>query len=195
MNNTNYIENYESFATFVDYEIKELFYTIDKEYSKQLKSKIKTSGSKDALNKFKLQTIWTNYWLNIFEHIDLSENKIYYIDYSPVGPRQRFLENNYARETVIKGLIDALGVFCSKNGNNKLYIAIVNADSYFIDLFEEISLSLSLKVFPTNLQLFISDKDEDKQIHLIGQNYGQAIQNAYLLSLENYYNSYDGSVY
>lgn len=195
LNNTNYIENYESFATFVDYEIKELFYTIDKEYSKQLKSKIKTSGSKDALNKFKLQTIWTNYWLNIFEHIDLSENKIYYIDYSPVGPRQRFLENNYARETVIKGLIDALGVFCSKNGNNKLYIAIVNADSYFIDLFEEISLSLSLKVFPTNLQLFISDKDEDKQIHLIGQNYGQAIQNAYLLSLENYYNSYDGSVY
>lgn len=195
LNNTNYSENYDSFAEFIDYEIENLNYEIDRKYLNETYIKAKSLKIENAINKFSSQIMWTNYWLNIFEHINITQNKIYCIDYSKVGINQRFLEKSYAKETIIKGLLDALSIFASKNSNEKLYIALVNTNPAFLALLEEISFSLSLKLFPNNVQLFISDQNEDIQIHLVGNHYGQAIQNAYLLSLENYYKSYDGSTY
>lgn len=194
-NSTNYIENYESFADFIDYEIDSLDYTIDRAFLNKTYKKVKSLQIEKAIEKFSMQLLWTNYWLTIFEHIKLDENKIYSIDYLKVELNSDYVENNYARETIIKGFIDALGVFASKHSSTKINIAFLNVTKAFINLFKEISLTLSLKTFPSNVQIFISDSNEEQQIHLVGSNYGLAIQNSYLLSLESYYESYEGSVY
>lgn len=194
-NSTNYIENYESFAEFIDYDVSLLDYKIDRVYLNKTFKKVESLEIEKALDKFSMQMLWTNYWLTIFEQIKLEENKIYCIDYPMVEIRNNYVESNYAKETIIKGFIDSLGIFAEKYNSKKINIALVNVSKAFIDLFKDISLTLSLKAFPSNVQMFLSDSCEENQIHLLGNNYGLAIQNAYLLSLESYYESYDGSVY
>lgn len=194
-NSTNYIENYESFAKFIDYEVELFDYTIDRAFLNETYKKVKNLQIEKAIEKFSMQLLWTNYWLMIFENIKLGKNKIYSVDYSTVELKSDYVENNYARETIIKGFIDALGIFSSKHSLIEINIAFINVTKIFMDLFKEISLTLSLKKFPSNVQIFISDSNEEQQIQLLGNNYGLAIQNSYLLSLESYYESYDGSVY
>ncbi len=194
-NSTNYIENYESFADFIDYEVDSLNYTINRTFLNETYQKVKKLQIGKAIDKFSMQLLWTNYWLTIFDHIELGENKLYSIDYSKIEINNDYVDNNYARETIIKGFIDSLGIFASKHSSKNLNIAFINITKNFMELFKEISLTLSLKVFPSNIQIFLSDYDEEHQIHLLGNNYGLAIQNSYLLSLESYYESYDGGVY
>lgn len=194
-NSTNYIENYESFAEFIDYDVSLLDYKVDRAYLNKTFKKVESLEIEKAIDKFSMQMLWTNYWLTIFEQIKLEENKIYCIDYQMVEIKNNYVENNYAKETIIKGFIDSLGIFASKYNSKKINIALVNVSKAFINLFKDISLTLSLKAFPSNVQIFLSDSSEENQIHLLGNNYGLAIQNAYLLSLESYYESYDGSIY
>ncbi len=190
----NYNESYESYAKFLDFTYTPIASPVDKKQYNNIYKKAVESHKE--LSKFQLQMIWSNYWLSIFNNITFNIDKtIFCIDYSHISFNENFLKSNNAGEIIIKGLIDAIGIFSSIHSKKEIYLALINVDKKIMNIFQQVTSTLALKQFPENLQLFISDKDEKKQIHLLGKNYGMAIQNAYIIAIENGTKNYSGTIY
>lgn len=195
---SNYYDNYKTYSKFIDSSLNTIF--VNEIFADKCNKIIKTlctAKNVSQLDKFSLQVVWTHFWMSVFNE-KISKNKpniINHIDFDKIPFRSEYIKSEKNREVILKGMINALGVFCEQRHSNNIYLAITNLSRDFITCFKEITLSLSIKSFPKNLQLFISDKTDTTQLHMFGNNYGEAIQNAYVLSIENGIYSYNSKIY
>ena len=209
----NYCENYESFAYFIN----------SKSFYLDLKSIISSSrqiiGGVDHIknigiiaqnilnkkmhNKFVRQLLWTKYWFEVLNYRYksgiLSANDILIIDFDEImSVLDNVVEDKIRCEVFIKGFINATNIFAEKNSSRGVYIAVINIGEDVMKCYEHITASIAIKSFPRNLQVFLLSSEHDSghsQIHLIGSSYGEAIENAYMLAIENGVTNYDINIF
>lgn len=198
LNYKNFSDNYDSYAHFLDYESYDI--TIEESQRNDLKELFRSANKilGGKLDKFTQQIIWTYFWLDILTSKNQVPKKpIVIVDFSKIEFRKNYLEEGvHRREVLIKGLINALGMYSSDGINH--YIAITNLNKMMIKAFKDIMISLSIKRFPNNLQLFIASdisKANMVQLHLSGSSYGLSLQNSYVISMSNGVNSISDKEY
>lgn len=200
-----YQENYESYADLFDYGTKPLQipHTNNKDDANNprrvLYDTLKAILNKKSLDKFTQQLAMTKVWLDVLKENHIGDNQISCLDFSQMGFNETYLPNSgIHREVTVKGFINALGIYTLLN-KEKIYLAVINVPNYMMTAFSEVTISLAVKQFPVNLQLYIAEKrDGDKRassFHLIGSTYGEAIQNAISFSISDGTESYDISAY
>lgn len=200
-----YQENYESYADLFDYDTKPLQipHTNNKDDAdnprRVLYETLKAILNKKSLDKFTQQLAMTKVWLDVLKENHIGDNQISCLDFSQMGFNETYLPNSgIHREVTVKGFINALGIYTQSN-KEKIYLAVINVPNYMMTAFSEVTISLAVKQFPVNLQLYIAEKrDGDKRassFHLIGTTYGEAIQNAISFSISDGTESYDISAY
>lgn len=198
-----YSDNYETYAKFIDYQVLNLINNSN--LNNNCRSLIKTVNSKYkefAINKVAVQAIWNDYWFSLLNYNREEYNKstinrknIFIIKFNEIKFNNEYIQLNKNRELIIKGLLDALSLYCNMYRNEDIYIAVTYLNKDFLECFLSVSQSLAIKNFPQNLQLFITNEDFDYQIQLFGNSYGEAIKNSYILSIENGTKSYDINMY
>lgn len=199
LKNQYFVENYDSYNKYLDYSGVEIFSPSKnksfKETFNNIYVKLRDAGINDAENKFKGQMLWTSFWIAVFDDLnkEVQNKAFFYIDYEKIF-REGYMPSEHLYEVFAKGLINALGIVFNES-KNKVFFAIINSSKHFIEIFKQITTSLSIKLFPKNIQLFCSDINNQSHIHLFGDNYYSAIRNSYILSIENGTNSYDGKDY
>ena len=177
-------ENYASFASFLEYheKRKEIILTGSDTHNSQ-------RDILDAKRKYKLVQQWREYWEEKFrESIEIlndEEKYVFNYDFS-VASAISYLKNEDRIEVFLKGMISALDV--ADDLNELFLIAITNLPKGVIDVFQKISVQLSVKDFPGNVQLCLHEKAEEerknKRIIMLGKDFLQAICNAYVLCME-----------
>ena len=100
--------------------------------------------------------------------------------------------SNDAYEVSIKGLLQYLG---ESEFINKCYIAITDVPLEFVEIFREVAGIFSIRKFPENVQLCITDKNTKQLLIMLGDNYLQAISNALILSYGNGFESFSEKEY
>ena len=192
LSNGKYFDNYESYAKFLNYNP----YLINTSVDWTAISNAYFNNSKEALavsvlDKFTQQLILTKIWLSMFDTIKNQHlnHLIICLDFQKINFKKGYLENSdIHREVVVKGFVNAIGIFSNMH-DEEIYFAMTNLPKWMIKTFKDVLLSLSIKKFPENLQLFICEKSvqgkPEIQLHLVGSTYGEAIQNAFVLSIEN----------
>lgn len=202
LNNGKYCENYDSYADFLEYGTYELETPDD--FSSKTASLFRKCEIiiNNHLDKFALQLIFTRLWLDIFNTVDKSDvsDHILILDFYKIGLREDYFKNDdIRREVAVKGFVNAVGIFSAAHKDCKIYLAVTNLSPEMISIFKNILVSLAIKKFPDNLQLFLAQNDSTDlsktQIHLAGSTYGEAIQNAFIISIENGADSFEPSVY
>lgn len=203
LNNGKYRENYDCYADFLDFEqhpikipenLANVIAVLLKESRQALQMK--------TLDKFAQQLIFSRFWLNIFNTLgdtDLSK-LILNLDFCKINFRKGFLENSdIHREVVVKGFMNAICLFSREHKGSNIYLAVTHLNKEMINTFHNVLLSLSIKNFPENLQLFLAEYDDcdstNIQTHLVGSSYGETIQNAFVISIENGAESFELSTY
>lgn len=200
-----YQENYESYTDFFGYSIIALRvpHTNNKDDAnnprRMLYNQLRTILKQPSLDKFTQQLAMTKVWLDVLNENQIGNNQISCLDFSQMGFNETYLPNSgIHREVTVKGFINALGIYTQSN-KGKIYLAVINVPNYMMTAFSEVTISLAIKQFPNNLQLYIAEKrDGDKRassFHLIGSTYGEAIQNAISFSISDGTESYDISAY
>ena len=106
----------------------------------------------------------TKVWLNVLNENQIGNNQISCLDFSQMGFNETYLPNSgIHREVTVKGFINALGIYTQSN-KGKIYLAVINVPNYMMTAFSEVTISLAIKQFPNNLQLYIAEKrDGDKR--------------------------------
>ena len=195
--NIRFNENYNSYAKFLKFEpeyIKPNFPLI----TNLAKTHISHLGLgiNQYSNKFQMQMIYTHYWLNCFNLIENLENKAYIIDAIGQFNEAFILESDFVIETFVKGFFNALSIYAlTLPENYELMLSLINLNSKAYQMILRISSALSVKEFPDNVQLFITEIDYRNQLQLFGTCYAEAIQNAYILALELGCSNYNGNDY
>lgn len=197
--NKGFIENYDSYSKYLDYDCKNIIedYNQIQKISAQIALNYTQANKSIYENKFKLLIYFTNYWLNIFSKISLENKKIYLLDAKSKFIDDYIIESNYYTETFIKGFVNALEIYKNNIADQEFLLAIINLDRRIFDMFINITSAVSFKLFPENMQLFIctDESKSNKQVHLVGYRYADAVQNAYLIALENGSENYNGDTY
>ncbi|MCH5264761.1 MAG: hypothetical protein J1F02_02600 [Lachnospiraceae bacterium] len=192
-------ENYKSFATFLEYKERRINVPVTVNANT-----IGGSGNSvlDARKKYVLVQLWTRYWEEKFEeqlseHIMRQKNGIfskYVINYDFSQAVDITYFKDYDRiEVCLKGIIGALEVIREKGVN--CYLAMTNLPDGFIDSFRRICILLSVKSFPSKLQLCLQENckknGQIKRVIMLGDDFSQAISNSYVLSMEQGVDGFD----
>lgn len=202
-------ENYAAYAEYIDYKCASLFsfseddskaFAEKKKLSKMLAATI-TCHISNASEKFKLQIKWAEYFMDLFKKVNPEQLNI--ISAKETLDFYEILKNDDYCEIVVKSIFTA---FASLDRREKLFFAFTNFTDTFVRIFKSLSSStLALMRFPKNIQLFISN-DADKvnqplqnrnkqQIVFLGSSVGMAVQNAYILSMEQSVQSFSANEY
>lgn len=203
LNNGKYRENYDCYADFLDFNqhmikipvnIANVIAVFFSESRQALQTK--------TLDKFAQQLIISRFWLNILNTLDNTDlsKLILNLDFCKINFRKGYLENNdIHREIVVKGFLNAIGLFSREHKGSNIYLAVTHLNREMINTFHNVLLSLSIKNFPENLQLFLAEYDNcdstNIQTHLVGSSFGETIQNAFVISIENGVQSVELSTY
>lgn len=203
LNNGKYCENYDSYASFLDFHTH-MIAVPEKltDRTLDLFNKSEHILSTKPLDKFSQQLVLTVFWIDIFNTLnDVDLRKfIINLDFNTIGFKKGYLENSEVnREVIVKGFLNAIGMFSEKHKKDNIYFAVTNLSGDMIIAFQNILLSLSIKKFPQNLQIFLSEcrncDSSNVQMHLVGSTYGEAIQNAFIISIENGAESFEPRTY
>lgn len=181
-------ETYKSFAIYLDYQPIEVDFSSDEfqcilqEENGHCTKTIGITSATDAAAKYETIYCWEKYWTNQRSILnDKHEDNVYYfnIDKLPAP----LVDSEDKIEIFIKGFINSLAAFCQ--GSRPFLFAFTNVSKLFLNTFRQVTISLSPKKFPSNLQLYIIQSELTESIHLLGDTFCQAIANAYSLSLEH----------
>lgn len=189
-------ENYFSFAAFLDYGEKRIL------MPKEQETKSGRINILDAKRKYRLVQTWRSYWEEQFKKNieDLKGNStttnkrkyIFNYDFNNISATSYF-SNDDRIEVCLKGIINALD---SVNDLEQYFlIALTNLPERFIEIFRKISVQLSVRRFPDKLQICLHEKQnrekENKRTVMLGNDFSQAIYNAYILSMEQGVDGFD----
>ena len=180
------LEDYSSFAEYLDYEQERELITINPKATTAVNSYTK------AKEKYKLVLRWQKYWSNKIEEMldrcikdtqgESAVMKVINFDFQQVQSDKYFKNSDYI-EVYVKGLIGAV----SGLGRNMVsyYIALTNLPTGIIDAVCRIFVVLCARKFPDNLQMFLHESEGNRTMALVGDNLFQVQRNAYVLSLEH----------
>lgn len=195
--NNEITENYQSYARYLDFNVDSSAENrIRKENIEAVLSRQKKLNLSLSIEKFSNQFVWTRFWLTAFQTIDRFDI-VYSFDMQKIFDGYLHVgEADY--EMITKGLINAVDVF-SKYADNKrendILFAFKNLSKDFFAAVIQLTVSLALKSFSENVQLFFicSDNDDglNQYIHLLGKSYGEAVCNSFHISIENGSKSYE----
>lgn len=183
-------ETYDSFATYLDYQPKEIIFSEntfqcilqDVYEDHRTKASLDNIPAMDAVTKYKTIHCWEKYWTKQdFNAEDEHEAQIYYFNTDNLP--NNLLDSADKIEIFIKGFINALTALY--HGNKPFLFAFTNVPELFMHTFRQVTISLAPKKFPSSLQLYVIKSELTESIHLIGDTFCQAISNAYTLSLEH----------
>lgn len=137
---------------------------------------------------------WRRLWFQSAVNAGTQNKRSGTIFYWDMDDPANMLTDSYDEAEVFwKGFVSALDVL-EKEGFR--YLAVTNLSQAKIKIFRELCRTYVLKAFPKSMQIYLSQKVADSggadkrksnkmtAIHLVGDTYGQAIQNAYCLSVE-----------
>lgn len=175
-------ENYKSYAKYLSYEESDLE-TIDIKSIPPMTDEILSAEKKLSL-VMEWQNIWSMRMNELVQEIvddDVNDN-IYIVDFQSDDEIENIRNSDFV-EVCIKGLIVALNIL-EINDDKNIYVAITNLPNGFITAFCKIAATVCLREFPSRLQMFLSERNGDNTIFLMGTDYAQIIENAYILSLE-----------
>ncbi|WP_293973433.1 hypothetical protein [uncultured Ruminococcus sp.] len=197
-------ENYQSYAEFLDYSMNNADDHFKEDYTIAVLNRQKKLNLTLSIEKFSNQFVWTRFWLNAFRGLDIN-NKAYCFDLSKIFRYDSVLSDDTYDEMIVKGLVNAIDIYAkyvekeSKRNKNNILFAFLNLNEKFYKTLKNITVSLALKNFPENVQLFfVYENLKDNMnfyTHLIGSSYGEAICNSFNLSIENGSKSYDNRNY
>ncbi len=192
-------ENYKSFAAFLEYKEKRIDVSITENASVHDGN---SSTILDSRKKYVLVQKWTEYWKKWFRKQfdknvggqDRGDVSKYVIHFDFVKALGIPYFTQYDRvEVCLRGIIGALDVF--NELGEEYYLAMTNLPHGFIDSFRKICILLSIKDFPRKLQMCLQENHEKYQpirrVIMLGDDFGQAIANAYVLSLEQGVSGFD----
>lgn len=179
-------EKYVSFASFLEYSEKRVGITINE--------KGINSQNEDILNaryKYLLVQQWKGYWEKKFREEVYSVLKdggnkkaIFNFDFNNAA-EVGYFDNEDRIEVFLKGFISALNFIGSLD--ELCLIALTNLPERFIEVFRKVSVQLSVKTFPSRVQICLHEKQigekDNKRIVMIGNDFAQAICNSYVLSM------------
>lgn len=196
----NTCENYEAYAEYIDYDCKALIENSKKdELLKFVNTTINSNISK-AIDKFNIQSDWTVYLISLFEKTE--EKQLNFISAKEFPEFYELLKNDDYCEILVKSIFSSI---INLNSNKKIFLALLNFSDNFVRVFKSLSSSsLSLMRFPKNVQLFVSNgvniesemlSKTKYQIVFFGSSIGSAVQNSYILSLEQGVQSFTSSEY
>lgn len=185
-------ENYKSFAAFLEYKEKRIDVPITENASVH-------GGNSDMIldsrKKYSLVQKWTEYWKKQFkkqmdavkegqEQGDKTKYVIHF-DFARALGLSYFTQCDRI-EVCLRGIIGALSVFSETK--EEYYLAMTNLPESFVSSFQKICILLSTKDFPGKLQMCLQEYQEKcqpiKRVIMLGDDFEQAIANAYVLSLE-----------
>lgn len=169
-------EDYESYGGYLEFE-KEKSIIIDCPDKKE-------KFFADRLEKLKEVLKWQSLWNK--EFLKLGDKKSLYTFEFKTDDLSYYFDSLDSIEVCIKGLISALNSAEAKENNR--YIAIVNAPKLFIDTCIKLLVTLAGRGLPQSVQLFICENDLSRTISLMGNSCAAALQNSYVLSLEQGWN-------
>ena len=152
------------------------------------------SQNEDILNaryKYLLVMQWKGYWEKKFREKIYSVLKdggnkkaIFNFDFNNVA-EVGYFDNEDRIEVFLKGFISALNFIGSLD--ELCLIALTNLPERFIEVFRKVSVQLSVKTFPSRVQICLHEKQigekDNKRIVMIGNDFAQAICNSYVLSM------------
>jgi hypothetical protein len=208
-NNNAFSENHIAFAHFLDYKISQ-----DK--WKGLKSDLDNVSNPlyhfqipNIDSKVEAQNKWKYFWIGLMNSPSGEQNQIHLCDINDTPPLKEFLTNRDHCEVFTKGFLAAASVYSVETVPEgveycPLCLYFLNLPDHFIDLFQEVSIPLSLMDFSQNLQVYFScaekhnttdDTYQPKRLLILGNCVGRTIQNAYIMSLEYGERSIDKNYY
>ena len=184
-------ENYAGYASFLDYREKRIIVSL-----KENRMKIQNKDILDAKRKYWLVQKWRQYWEEKFEEnikffqtdrdINDKEKYVFNYDFNDVF-KITYFDDEDRIEVFLKGLIGALSI--GDNLDEFFLIALTNLPTRFVEVFRKVCVQLSAKQFPSMVQLCLHEKQkgtkENKRVILLGNDFTQAIYNAYVLSMEH----------
>ena len=192
-------ENYKSYAAFLEYREKRIVVPL-KEGTNIIGGS--SNAILDAQKKYEIVQRWTGYWKGKFidqlnekksrEEVKEFSKYVINYDFRKALDISYFVEEDYI-EVCLKGIIGALEVF--DKSDTDFYLAMTNLPNGFINSFKRICTLLSVKKFPSRLQLCMQENCEGKQkinrVIMLGYDFAQAISNSYVLSLEQGVDGFD----
>ena len=176
------VENYTSFAKFLDYEEMRICLGLNR--SSTVEPQI---GVLDTRGKYQWVQRWKNYWegklKNNITLVNENRKVKYVFNYDcDKASAVSYFKNEDGIEVFFKGLISALDI--GRKLDINLFVAFTNLPDGILDVFRKVCVQISVKEFPENVQLFLQEKTKkDKHIVMLGRDFSQAISNAYLLSM------------
>lgn len=180
-------ENYNSFATFLDYEEEREDITL-----KENKMNTQYAELLDARKKYLTVLQWRKYWHRKFQNNEEKLKKddkvvgkyVFNYDFTQTVASAYFNDGDRI-EVFLKGLISALDYVRAKQ--DYFLVALTNLPAGFVEIFRRICVQLSVRSFPDNLQLCLYEKNvqNGKKVVLLGNDFSQAIYNSYVLSMEH----------
>lgn len=180
-------EEYDSFSLYMNYHPHELAFSNER-FARILADLSEPCGGNwqehiaiaDPVEKFEITHAWKEYWTR-YSELDADSNSVYFLNVATLPTV--YLESKDGIEILIKGFFDALNELCQ--GRENLLLALVNAPKLFLETFRQITISISANTFPPKTQIYVIGSDLSESIHLMGNTFAQAIENAYMLSLEH----------
>ena len=183
-------ESYQSFAGFLEYREERNIIEVNENAGGHSVNLIL-----NAKEKYRLVLMWKKYWqqkfLEFINEQDLKRKNGEFHRYVINFDFVQALSLNYfgdadRAEVCMKGLIGALEIFSTVDYG--CYVAMTNLPAGFIGIFRKICVTLCVKKFPKDLQLFLqesySEGDAIQRVLLLGEDFSQAAWNSYVLSLE-----------
>lgn len=201
-NGQSFSENYEAYSKFLDFRKKQI--EIGSRFDLYW-SAAKERDVTDADQKTELyMKIFKEFWLDILlKPADIQTGKSGYLEFDKTLYSIDFKEHSdYLKdfdfcEVMVKGLYSAFDFIRKDNKlqNVEMYFEIKNVRKVFSEAFRKVSTVLSLKPFPSNLQMLISELSTDilqendlipiTNYIMVGEMTGFAVQNSYVLALEH----------
>lgn len=175
----NFIEDYNTFAKYVDFMPCFLSEEVD------TASLIEASHAYEvtqADEKFQLQLVWTEFWQRLLSDLGQAKTDTVFV-WHIQGSIEHYLSVGDNAEVSLKGLFAALSAECT--AKNPIYLAITNLPPAFFTCLKNVCISLSNRNFSPRVQLFFSDADCEHSVQLFGASLYEAVSNAVKLAIEH----------
>ena len=198
-NNNSFSEDYTAFANYLEYEVSMEIWKDEKFELEKISGNLYDFKITDPELKVAAQERWKGFWLNLMNSSSDHDRKIHFCDLSKKRNLVNFLGERDNCEIFIKGFFSAASLYCidrplKEKDQSPLCFYFRNLPVHFIDIFQEVSISLSLMNFSQHLQVFFScvkahdtssNGHRPKCLLALGNSVGHVIQNAYILSFEH----------
>lgn len=171
-------EDYESYAEHFDYGV-----ACGNLTECEMPDMGESAFFTNADSKYRLVLKWYQFWTNYLKkNMAGVEKKVVVCDFDRNGLGTR-LDNADKLEVCLKGFVGALNVVSQRNA--AFYLAWLNVPKDSLKMMRNILCLLGVRKFPSNLQVWMCEKQFDYAMTLLGETNFEVCFHAYILSMEH----------